>query len=87
MSPDEISAAQNLSALQHWEDGTPNVRGQLTSLWVLGERPRGEPIRYAPPPLPEPEPPCCSAPVLPTRLRTLGRTRIRIQGAGDGTRF
>ena len=58
----EIFAAQNLSALQHWEDGTPNVRGQLTSLWVLGERPRREPIRYAPPPLPEPEPPCCSAP-------------------------
>ena len=62
VSVNETFAAQHLSALQHWEDGTPNVRGQLTSLWVLGERPRREPVRYAPPPLreTEPEPPCCA---------------------------
>jgi hypothetical protein len=49
---------------ERWEDGTPNIRGQLTSLWVLGERPRNEPVRYAPPALREPrepEPPCCAA--------------------------
>lgn len=64
----ETFASKHLNPMQRWEDGTPNVRGQLTSLWVLGERPRREPIRYAPPPLreektPEPEPPCCAAPM------------------------
>ena len=49
---------------QTWPDGTPNIRAQLTSLWVLGQPhsalgvpPPPEPPRFAP--VKPPDPLCC----------------------------
>ena len=62
---------------QTWPDGTPNIRAQLTSLWVLGQPhsalgvpPPPEPPRFGS--LRSPEPPCCGCGPPVSCLRCFG---------------
>ena len=62
---------------QTWPDGTPNIRAQLTSLWVLGQPhsalgvpPPPEPPRFGS--LRSPTPPCCGCGPPVSCLRCFG---------------
>ena len=78
-----ILPREELLPKQTWPDGTPNIRAQLTSLWVLGQP---HSARRAPPP----EPPRFGSLRSPTppsaRMRSAGElSQVLRRGRVDET--